>query len=221
MLCFAWTLAALLSLKMVYSSLIAALHRVDACWRSCTPDSSRQCVNVWILLAIRALGLAMHWVISGSSPCWWPILLHSRLVIGLFHHLFLRLINLLLIVFLKIEDDLLNRLVNECSSFIGLGKRQLLCGWCNWHAQRLPSLLGHVEVWVAGMKLHLLFTHKFPILFELSNNIESLWRGYLSLTWRELGLLVIGCGLREITCMILACISRARECMSLIEAWDT
>jgi len=166
------------------SSLIAALRCQDASWRPCkpgTPDSWVLCVNVRILLAIRALGLTMHSLISGAPPCRWPILLHSRLVIGLFHHLFLRLINLLLIVFLKIEDDLLNRLVNECSSPIGLVKRQLLCGWRNWHAQRLPSLLGHVVVWVAGVKLHLVFTHKFPILFELSNNIESLWRGYRGL----------------------------------------
>ena len=80
-----------------------------------------QWVHALLAIIRSTLGLARGSLISGTPG---PVL-------RLCHHLCLCLFNLLLIVFLKIEDDLLNGLVDECSSPIGLVERQLLCGWRN------------------------------------------------------------------------------------------
>lgn len=78
------------------------------------------------------------------------------------------------VILFQIEDDFLYRFVDQISSSI----RLLKCQFLSWrllpgrHAQRLPSLLRHVEAWLSRVRLDLRNANELSVVFELSDHIE-------------------------------------------------
>jgi hypothetical protein len=83
------------------------------------------------------------------------------------------LICLALIILFKVENNLLNSIVDHGPPPIGLIYRQCIGGRCILQAHRLSSFLGHIKIGIAHMAFDLLDADQLPIIFEFANDIET------------------------------------------------